>query len=405
MLMKLSVRMQAWIILGTFFGLAFISNPSAWLRDWPREAGELRPHPDFISFYAAGTLIREDPSHLYDEEKQARVQEQITGEATPTNGPGFLPFSYPPITAFLFAPFTLLSYSAAFMAMFCLNIFLAGIGLHVMAKRLSLSADLSSLIVLCFAAALSTYQTVSNGQLSFLVFLLYIFVIADILAGKASAGVWAGLLAIKPTSLPLVGLWFLVKREWKALGYAVSIGGALVVVSFALIGFGSIGGFLEMSSKMASGEYLTVHTLHMTNLRALSLFLGLGDGLWAFVSAIVVLLLCWKSQKTDETSCAALLLAVVLVTPHIHVQDLNLLWIVVALVARRRALVTATFRRVLLGATLLTTAVLYAAMTNNFYPPIVLLGVVFFFIFLNLVIRNGGTVSDGAENNVANSLS
>jgi hypothetical protein len=60
---------------------------------------------------------------------------------------------------------------------------------------------------------------------------------------------------------------------------------------------------------------------------------------------------------------------------------------------------------VLLGATLLTTAVLYAAMTNNFYPPIVLLGVVFFFIFLNLVIRNGGTVSDGAENNVANSLS
>jgi hypothetical protein len=309
------------------------------------------------------------------------------------------------VTALLFAPFTLVSYSTAFMVMFGLNIFLAGIALHVMAKKLSLSADVSSLIVLCFAGALSTFQAVSNGQLSFLVFLLYILVIADILSGKASAGMWAGLLAIKPTSLPLVGLWFLVRREWKALGYAVSIAAALVLLSFALVGFGSIGGFLEMSSKMASGEYLTVHTLHMPNLRALSQFLGLGDVLWAFLSGIVLLLLCWKSRKTGETSCATLLLAVVLVTPHMHAQDLNLVWIVVALVARRSETVTATFRRMLLGSTLVTTAVLYAAMTSNFYLPIVLLGVVFFFIFLSLVARNGDTVGDGAENNVANSLS
>jgi len=85
--MKLSVRVQAWLILGGFFGLALLLQPYQWLPTVDRPAGEPVPHPDFIAFYSAGQMIRDNPSALYDENRQASAQATLTHRPVSPSGP------------------------------------------------------------------------------------------------------------------------------------------------------------------------------------------------------------------------------------------------------------------------------------------------------------------------------
>jgi hypothetical protein len=385
--MRLRVRAQAWLILGAFFGLSLFLRPYAWLRDVPTPPGELRPRPDFIAFYSAAILIQEDPGHLYEPEKQSQIEARITGEPAATDGPAFLPFGYPAVTALLFLPFSLLSYSEAFIALLFVNILVSGVTLDLLVRKLGLSEDAGSLLVLGFAASISSYQALSSGQVSLLIFLIYVMLVTDILRKNPRSGVWAGLLVIKPTLVPVVGLWFVMRREWKNLAYAAAVGGALIFISVAVIGLDGLRDFLVMGSNIGKGKYLSVHTLQMPNLRALSQFMGFGDVLWVVLGLVILTLLYFKSRETSDASCAALLLAIVLVTPHIHYHDLYLIWIVVALAIRRIPRTTVLLRWGLLGTTLLATAVIYTVMAKNVYLPIMPLALLA--VFIGFVLKDG----------------
>src|SRR5215467_11507942 len=67
---------------------------------------------DFRCFYAAGVLARSDPSHLYDPTRQMRLQGDLVGPEI-----GWLMFIQPPYEALRLAPFSLLSYSSAYLVM------------------------------------------------------------------------------------------------------------------------------------------------------------------------------------------------------------------------------------------------------------------------------------------------
>jgi hypothetical protein len=378
--MKLSVRFQAWLILGSFFGMALLLQPYRWLPNVERPAGELIPHPDFIAFYMAGLLIREAPSALYDENRQASVQAKITNHKVSPSGPEFLPFGYPAVTALLYLPFTVFPYSAAFITALGVNIFLCGLALGILSDRLGLSDQAASLLVLCVASSLPAYQALSNGQLSFLVFLLYVLIVVDTLKQSARAGVWAGLLMVKPTLMPVVLLWMAMRRQWKSLAYATITGSALLLISVLMIGAEGVSGYFEVSGKMARGEYLTVNILRMPNLRSLVHLLGFGDGLWIILTVGVLTLLYFRSRDLSEASCAPMLLAVMLTAPHIHYQDLNLFWIALALALRQWRL-NAASRWALLGITLLSTALIYTTTKNSIDLPIASVPFLALFLF------------------------
>jgi len=368
--MKLSVRVQAWLILGGFFGLALLLQPYQCLPTGDRPAGEPVPHPDFIAFYSAGQMIRDNPSALYDENRQASAQATLTHRPVSPSGPEFLPFGYPAFTALLYVPFTFVPYNAAFITALGVNILLCGLALGILANKLGLRDEVASLLVLCVASSLPAYQALSNGQLSFLVFLLYVLIVVDTLNQSPRAGLWAGFLMLKPTLMPVVLLWMAMRRQWRSLGYAAITAGALSLISIAIIGSAGVSGYLEVSGKMARGEYLTVNILRMPNLRSLVHFIGFGDWLWIILSVSVLTLLYFRSREMSDASCAQMLLVVMLTAPHIHYQDLNLFWIALALALRHWRLSTVS-RWALLGITLFSTAFIYTAANNDIDLPIV----------------------------------
>lgn len=358
----MSVRMQTWLIVGGLVAAIFVSNPHAFLPDSSSSAAA-KPKPDFLAFYAAGVLLWQDPSSLYNDRRQAGIQTEALGEPIAANERGFMPFVYPAILALVFVPLGALPYPAAYLTMLALNVVLLGITLDLLAYRFHMSAGDSRLVILSTILSISVILTLANGQVAFVPFLLLIMVISHIREESDQAGIWAGLLAFKPTFMPVLLVWFAARRQWKSLAYAAITAGVMAVISVALTGFGALKDYSTMSFKMAAGEYATVNSARMPNIRALAEYMGYGNTLTILLSAMVLGLLLWKARDSSVSSCSALILAVLLLAPHIHYQDLNPLWIIVAMV-------TPTQRWLVLAGSLASTAAVIALASHQSNLPI-----------------------------------
>jgi hypothetical protein len=359
--------MQTWLIVGGLVTAIFISNPHAFLPDGASSAAP-KPKPDFLAFYAAGVLLWQDPSSLYDDQRQARIQSEALGETIRVDQPGFMPFVYPAAFALLFVPLGALPYPMAYLAMLVVNVFLVGIALDLLASRFHMSIGDSRLLILCATLSISVILTLANGQVSFIPFIILIMVVSHIRGESDQAGVWAGLLALKPTFMPVLLLWFAVRRQWKSLAYAVMTGGAVALVSVCLTGPSALKGYSSMSFKMANGVYATVNSARMPNIRGLVEIIGYGNFVAVIISVVVLALLLWKARDSSISSCCALILAMLLVAPHIHYQDLNPIWIIVALMMADTPEVSSSHRWLMLVGTLTITGVVVVSAT---YPSIV----------------------------------
>src|SRR5205809_3824529 len=87
---KMALVMMAILI----FGVGVVSIPGGVV--------ELR---DFTAFYVGAVLVQEHPGQMYDPQLQAQTQERFTGIRI-APGVDFFPFAYPPVVAWVFAPFT-----------------------------------------------------------------------------------------------------------------------------------------------------------------------------------------------------------------------------------------------------------------------------------------------------------
>lgn len=382
----MSVRLQAWLIIGGLSAAVFLSNPYAFLPDPARADLKDPPRPDFLAFYSAGKLIRQDPAQLYKETKQAEIQSSVLGRPVDPEKSGFMPFVYPAVVAVLFLPFAWLSYPTAFVAMLATNVVLCGLALDLLCRRFHLNPQKSRLMVVCAALSIPVILTLANGQISFLIFIILTLLISDIREKKARAGIWTGLLAIKPTLAPVFLLWFLVTRQWKTLGYAALTGLTVLLLSFILAGPHAVSDFWDMSLKMATAQYATVNPSRMPNLRAVSDFVGYGDIVGIILSLLVLSVLLMKGRMPSDAACSALILATVLLARHIHYQDLNPILIIIAMTLRA-ANVTLLVRCGLLAGTLLTTVVVLYAASHGLNVPILPLSLLAAFGVFVLKIR------------------
>jgi hypothetical protein len=378
----MSVRVQAWLVVGTLVAAVFVSNPYAFLPHPARTSGQ--PKPDFLAFYAAGTVLREDRAHLYGEQRQADIQSAALGEKVSPEHPGFMPFVYPALAALLFFPVALLPYPAAFIAMLAFNVLLCGLALDLLCRKFKLSRGAGRLLVLSAALSIPVILTLANGQVSFLVLLLFIMLLSDIRAGNARAGFWTGLLALKPTLMPVFLLRFAMKREWKALAYTAMTASAVLLASLALAGPQAMPDYWDMSLKMASGQYATANTAHMTNLRSISEFFGYGQAGGVVLSLVVLALAALKLTEKSDISCSVLILAALLIAPHLHYQDLNPIWIVVAMGLGSLSTITTASRWGVLGGTLLTTVLVFTLASRQSSLPLLPAALLAAFLILTL---------------------
>jgi hypothetical protein len=287
---------------------------------------------DFPSFYTGYSIVRDGlGAQLYDMTLQARYQQQIRG------GGGFIPFTYPPHTALVFAPLAWLPLSYAFwiwiLAQGILLIWLFHL-LYELARGWQ-PHERWLLLTATFAFPPLYFNFLSaHFSLWLLVCLLQLYVTLK-QGREGMAGLWLVLGTFKPQGVLLVGICLVAARRWRAVSSAVLIGGCLAVFSGLLLGWESWVGFLRAVRFSASCfGIFGIHPMAMYNFKgALTLALGNGQGVlinWISATALIAVTLLlfgiWRGPwqpniPSFELRMGLTLLLGVLFSPHLTQPD------------------------------------------------------------------------------------
>ena len=229
--------MPAWLpwILGGSFILIVL------FRDFLHSTGGLIDSSvywgrDFINVWTGGHLIREGKVDvLYDMRAYSEFQRSLFGNIDPHN------YSYPPVSYPLAVLFSMLPYSLALIS------WLAGTGaLFVWAARpwWPERAGPAWLAILTPAAIINIWA----GHYGFLIGALFLFGWSNLDRRPALAGVFFGLMLIKPHMAALIPLALLIRRDWLALASATATVSALVGFTTLFYGWESWHLFLFRTS-------------------------------------------------------------------------------------------------------------------------------------------------------------
>ncbi|MEJ5256161.1 MAG: glycosyltransferase family 87 protein [Acidimicrobiales bacterium] len=293
---------------------------------------------DYPSFYAAGRLLIEDRSALYDPAAQARAQQGLFGDDI--DG-GQLYFAYPPYDAVPYAALALLPYRLSY-ALHTILMVAALVGalwlvrpLTALVDRLFEQAVLASLLFYPLFKGVTGGQNTAVTLLLVAVFARAIWDGRDVLAGLAVAG-----LLFKPQyAVPLVVV-LVVTRRWRSLG-AVAAGGVLAYLAgAALQGWGWVRAWLDQVSWLAQVDA-------PANAHNAISFLGVAEAVWGFgapaaqvvgwgLAAATMGLVGWLWWRADRAAVPALVAvtvpALLLVAPHAIYYDGGLVVLALAFV-------------------------------------------------------------------------
>jgi len=326
------------IIVGLGLGLAFLMSTN-W---WSIYAYRLPkcPHPncvaDFVTFYAQAHLLLDDRRSLYDLDKQLAYQKRIAPVEK------VLPFVYPPITAAFLAPLAWVPFSSAFMLMTIVNLLLVGQSVRLLIRHLSLTPDQSHWLMLFTICNFGVHAVVFNGQTSALVlYFLTLHILAQRDDEKPSAGLWAGLLCVKPQYLAIPHFILLLRGRWRELLVGTVVSVTLVVGLFLWIGFEASSQYFQLVQRMVTTDNDWWNQWRgMHNLRVLAIYWlpqAWSIAIWWAVTAVVIATLAWINRRSatyNERFAARWLinsLGLLIVLPHLFTHDLTLLVIPCAL--------------------------------------------------------------------------
>ncbi len=285
---------------------------------------------DFLHFYTLGTLAREHRgTELYDMGAQAQLAAQRVPQVS---GIRYLPL-YPPQVSMLFAPLARLSYgwalglwwivSAATYGVCCYGIWRASRSLQGHGATVGLLA----------VANPAFFHLIAWGQTSavaLVCFTLMFFALrgrADILAG-----VFLGCLVFKPQLALAPVIVFIAIAAWKILAGALLSGAAQLLAGAMYYGIAPLRTWLVMMWNVRSVlPWLEPRPYQTHCLRTFwSMIIpwsGLAFCLYLASAAIILAMTIavWKRKASLSLRFPALLLASVLVAPHLTVYDLVVL--------------------------------------------------------------------------------
>jgi len=326
-----SNRVKA-IILGLGLGLAFHTSGNWWkiLIERVPECGQPNCVADFVTFYAEATLFWQHRQALYDLDEQLAYQKRIA----PTER--VLPFVYPPITAALMSPLALLPFSIAFLVMTLVNVLLLLESLRLLIRHLPLNRDQSSWLLLFALGNFGVHAVVFYGQTSAIVlYLLTRHMLAQRQSTDGQAGIWAGLLCVKPQYLSIPHLVLLLRGRWHALFVGVLVSMVLIVGTFLFVGVEASKQYFDLAQRMVSADddwWNQWRSMH--NLRALTIYWLPAPwqtyAWWAGIAAVLSVMAFLNLRRDGSADGFAQtwilnILALLIVIPHLFTHDLTLL--------------------------------------------------------------------------------
>jgi hypothetical protein len=285
---------------------------------------------DFLHFYTLGSLaLAHRGADLYNLPAQSDLAAQRVPAAA---GIRYLPL-YPPQVSIFFAPFARFSYSAALILWLTLSALIYGLCCYAV---WSVSPNLRNhkltvgILALAFPAF---WHLIAWGQTSALALACFTLAFFALRAqSEFLAGLAFGCLIFKPQLGLAAAVIFVDTRRWKVIAGALLSASAQLAAAWAYYGPGSLRAWIQALVSLPSMFPLLEPRPYQTHslLSFWTMLLPwphLAGGLYIITTLLVLALAarCWQSRLSLHLRYSVLLLATVLVAPHLTVYDLVIL--------------------------------------------------------------------------------
>lgn len=320
------LRVQGLLFAATIWILYLWTLAGPGLRD---RFGNLKG-TDFLHFYTLGSLAMERGGNdLYNINAQAALAAQRVPDAV---GIRYLPL-YPPQVSLVFSPLARLPYSWALAVWWTITALLYGLCCYAIFKTCATLRNWpGTTALLCFAYP-AFFHLIAWGQTSAIA--LACFTCAFLLLRnhrEFSAGLAFGCLAFKPQLGLAVAIIFVAIQSWKIVAGAVISGAAQFACGYLYYGGGALRGWMRTLARipilLPAFEPRPYQTHCLRTFWSMMIpWDGLAVGLYVLSAAVVLAwaISIWKSREPLSLRYSALLLATVLVSPHLTVYDLVIL--------------------------------------------------------------------------------
>jgi len=292
-------------------------------------AGNLKG-TDFLHFYTLGSLAAAHRSaDLYNMQAQAVLAAERVPAAA---GIRYLPL-YPPQVSIFFAPFARLSYPCALILWLTLSSLIYAFCVYAL-WRTCPSLRNHRLTVLILALAFPAFcHLLAWGQTSALALACFTLAFFALRAQREFlAGLALGCLIFKPQLGVAAAVIFVATRRWKVIAGALLSASAQLAAAWIYYGPDPLHTWIQLLWRVPSLLPLLEPKLYQTHcLRTFWTMLlpwPRLDLALHIVSVLLTLALaagCWRSRLSLPLRYSALLLATVLVAPHLTVYDLVVL--------------------------------------------------------------------------------
>jgi hypothetical protein len=283
---------------------------------------------DFVHFYTLGHLAA---SHRVDAIYNMAALHDAQVELVPASKPDLYPAVYPPQAAVLFAPFSGWSYRQALLMWNTLTIALYALIVRSTWRRVASHPSDSTFVLAAAAAFPPFFSLILYGQISIIILAAFWLGWLALERGRPYlAGVAFGVLALKPQfGIPLAAI-VLICREWRMLAGAASSVAAQMTAVWLILGSSVFTGFAaSIPVTLRHADWLESKPYMSHSLRAVTRLLPNWAGLplWAALAATVLwyTVKTWRSDAPLRVRLGVVILASILVNPHVIIYDVVLL--------------------------------------------------------------------------------
>lgn len=315
------------LLLGVCLWTVYAVNMSA---PGPLDRNGLVKGTDFLHFYTLGNLARQGRGDLlYD----MRAQAELTRQLLPQGPDSLYVPLYGPQVSLFFAPFARLPYGWALAAWLSANVLIFTFCCYVVWRtRPALHENRWTILILAIAFP-GFFHLLAWGQTSGIALLCFTLAYLALQQDrKILAGLAIGSLIFKPQLGLAAAVVFVCAREWRIIAGALAAASVQLAVAWMHYGTEVMRSYWRALIHVQDVLPLLEPRLYQTHsLRSFwSLLLPWPHVAFAFflASALGVLVLavhCWQRSASLEVRFAALLLATILVSPHLTVYDLIIL--------------------------------------------------------------------------------
>ena len=297
---------------------------------------------DLVSFYTAGRIIiSAGPSHLYDLNLQYSYQHRLDPSVVYSYY-ATSPYFNPPFLALFLVPIAFLPFNQAYLIDFGFNLLCLILLCYLVFISLNRTSLTKRMMVI---TGILTFLPIDNsllvGQFSILMSLILLFSWRLLNQSKTTqAGLILSLLLIKPYLIILPLIFFALQKQFQVLKGMVIGGGLLFLISLLLVGWSGLVGYFQLLLAASNWNYqFEVFANLQYNLQNLLMtLLSASHPRDIFIQWLIVCLMVFLAttfllfnRKSSLNShlfalkWAALVLIMLLLSPHTHFHDLSLL--------------------------------------------------------------------------------